>query len=281
VLCCLLLLSLPFFRRLSYEVFLRLHQTLAVVCAYATWRHLEPEAVFPRLVISVLAITFASMLLVQSALLLYHNKAMGAGLSRAQIVRSGGAIRIRLHLSRHIKVEAGQYIGLWIPAIGFWSSLQSHPFTVVTWSEGKQKHLDLLVERRGGWTRKLSELRSAGDESLGSKEQVEAEEGEEDVIFEGVPSYLALFTGPHGISAPASDYETVVMVASGFGIASQLSYLKQLLYGYNAHKSRNRRIHLVWQIDEEGRHMWGFGFLDRAHSNQMRSLWLSVSSMQL
>jgi predicted ferric reductase len=248
VLCCLLLLSLPFFRRLSYEVFLRLHQTLAVVCAYATWRHLEPEAVFPRLVISVLAITFASMLLVQSALLLYHNKAMGAGLSRAQIVRSGDAIRIRLHLSRHIKVEAGQYIG-------FWSSLQSHPFTVVTWSEGKQKHLDLLIEPHGGWTRKLFELRSAGDESLGSKGQVEVEEAEEDVIFEGVPSYLALFTGPHGISAPAGDYETVVMIASGFGIASQLSYLKQLLYGYNAHKSRNRRIHLVWQIDKEGRHL--------------------------
>ena len=97
MLCSLFLLPLPLFRRLSYEAFLRLHQALTVVCAYTTWRHLEPEAVFTRLVISVMAITFASMFLVQSAHLVYHNEAVGAGLSRAQIVRSGGTVRIRRH----------------------------------------------------------------------------------------------------------------------------------------------------------------------------------------
>ncbi|EDN92181.1 hypothetical protein SS1G_08043 [Sclerotinia sclerotiorum 1980 UF-70] len=38
------------------------------------------------------------------------------------------------------------------------------------------------------------------------------------------------------------------MVASDFGIAAQLPYLKQLIHGYNTRKLRAQRIHLVWQV---------------------------------
>jgi hypothetical protein len=43
------------------------------------------------------------------------------------------------------------------------------------------------------------------------------------------------------------------MVASGFGIAAQLPYLRQLIYGYNASKTRTRRVHLVWQLETLGK----------------------------
>ena len=42
------------------------------------------------------------------------------------------------------------------------------------------------------------------------------------------------------------------MVASGFGIAAQLPYLKRLNHGYNAREFCARRIHLVWQIETKG-----------------------------
>ena len=48
-------------------------------------------------------------------------------------------------------------------------------------------------------------------------------------------------------------YKSILMVASGFGIAAQLAYLKKLIYGYNARLVRARRIHLVWQIADKGR----------------------------
>jgi NAD(P)H-flavin reductase len=48
------------------------------------------------------------------------------------------------------------------------------------------------------------------------------------------------------------EYETVLIVASGFGIAAQLPYLKRLIHGYNAREVRARRIHLVWQIENKG-----------------------------
>jgi hypothetical protein len=40
------------------------------------------------------------------------------------------------------------------------------------------------------------------------------------------------------------------MIASDFGIAAQLPYLDELVYGYNACKTRNRRVHLVWLLEK-------------------------------
>ncbi|CAG8974984.1 hypothetical protein HYALB_00011168 [Hymenoscyphus albidus] len=46
-----------------------------------------------------------------------------------------------------------------------------------------------------------------------------------------------LFSGPYGKSVPMEDCENILMVASGFGIAAHLPYLKQLIHGYNARRS--------------------------------------------
>jgi NAD(P)H-flavin reductase len=47
-------------------------------------------------------------------------------------------------------------------------------------------------------------------------------------------------------------YESVVLVASGFGIAAAISYLKKLVYSYNTSASRTRRVHLVWEVETLG-----------------------------
>ena len=49
-----------------------------------------------------------------------------------------------------------------------------------------------------------------------------------------VDSRLALFGGPYGISAPTDEYEVVLVIATGFGIAAFLAYLKQLIHGYSS-----------------------------------------------
>jgi NAD(P)H-flavin reductase len=48
-------------------------------------------------------------------------------------------------------------------------------------------------------------------------------------------------------------YESVLMMASGFGIAALLPYLKKLIHDYNARVGRARRIRVVWQISNRGR----------------------------
>lgn len=64
---------------------------------------------------------------------------------------------------------------------------------------------------------------------------------------------LALFSGPHGVSIPVGENETILMVGTGFGIAAQLPYLRKLIHGYNTCKARRRRGHLVWQLQSLGK----------------------------
>ncbi|KAJ9654802.1 hypothetical protein H2201_008941 [Coniosporium apollinis] len=61
-----------------------------------------------------------------------------------------------------------------------------------------------------------------------------------------------MFSGPHGISAPVDKYKTVLMVASDFGVAAQLPYLKQAVFGRKSWKNRTRRVHLIWQLQAFG-----------------------------
>ncbi|KAJ9607461.1 hypothetical protein H2204_015700, partial [Knufia peltigerae] len=133
---------------------------------------------------------------------------------------------LQVRLTSPVQVKPGQYICLWIPWFGL---LQSHPFMITSWSDESLESLDIFVEPRDGLTRKL--LRYS-DSSRGSG-----------------TLYKALFSGPHGTTVPAGTYETVLMMADGFGVVSHLSYLKQLIHGYNACKIRARRIHLVWQLE--------------------------------
>jgi hypothetical protein len=115
--------------------------------------------------------------------------------------------------------------------LSFWSFLQSHPFVVISWTEKPQDHLDLFIEPRRGLTRELLYHAKNGH----------------------AINPLVLLSGPYGKSIPIDNCENILMVASDFGIAAHLPYLKQLIHGYNAREVRARRIHLVWQVRDIGK----------------------------
>lgn len=102
---------------------------------------------------------------------------------------------------------------------------------VISWAEKPQEHLDLFIEPRRGLTREL----------LYHAKNTHA------------MNPLVMFSGPHGKSIPMDDSENILMVASDFGIAAHLPYLKQLIHGYNVREVRARRIHLVWQVRDIGK----------------------------
>ena len=142
------------------------------------------------------------------------------------------AAQIRLLLPRPVQVEAGQYINLWIPSVGLWSWTQTHPFTVTSWSRGRQDTMELLVQPRRGLTADLLHHVSLAPESS--------------------VALLALFTGPHGTTEDVNKYETALLIASGFGVATVIPYLKKMIYGYNTCTLQVRRLHLVWQVESIG-----------------------------
>lgn len=45
-----------------------------------------------------------------------------------------------------------------------------------------------------------------------------------------------------------SEYENILLVATGFGMAALLPYLQQMIHGYQTRKVRTRRIRVIWQV---------------------------------
>ncbi|KUL84889.1 hypothetical protein ZTR_08247 [Talaromyces verruculosus] len=100
---------------------------------------------------------------------------------------------------------------------------------VTSWSHSAQEALDILIQPRRGFSRELLKHARAAPQ--------------------GSASLRALIIGPHGMSENVDRYESVVLVASGFGIAAAIPYLKKLVYSYNTSASRTRRVHLVWEVE--------------------------------
>ena len=229
-----MLLSIPVFRKPSYELFLRTHQVLAFTCAYALWRHLNSKSLIIRICLYVSTGTFGLTSILHVCGIPYRNFSFQRGFPRARVTKVSNGIKITVIVPSRLQIKPGQYINLWIPSVSFWSFLQSHPFVVASCTEGEQTTLELLIGPQKGLTSKF--LRNSINVSGSTSADLR----------------LALFSGPHGLSAPLADYETVLLVASGLGIAMQLPYLRHLIRGYNDFQVRTRRIHLVWQLESLG-----------------------------
>lgn len=241
-----MLFSLPYFRRVAYECFLRAHQGLAALLFYAMWRHIPANRLLPRLCLYVSLGSLALTSLSQLLLLCYQNAVFTTrGFPRAYVyntdedqdkreeLKREQAIMVRISLPCPMKLDAGQYIYLWMPTVSLFSWAQTHPFMVTSWSRQKQTTLDLYMKVQRGLTATLlNYARTAPDGSV---------------------SFASFVTGPHGVSKPTSQYESVLLIASGSGIAATLPYVKKLIYGYNTSVDRTRRVHLVWQLKTLGK----------------------------
>ena len=237
------MLLFPFFRRLSYEFFLRTHQALAFLCTITLWWHLRSGSGFNQTCIYVSIGIFSITSLLQLTSILFKNGIFRGDSPKIKIEAIGTSFIMKITVPSRLNVEPGQYIHIWIPSISFWSFLQSHPFMIASYAKGEEyknekgeirfrdeetkRTLTLLVEPRDGLTSKFYRATSG--------------------------SCRALFSGPHGHRTHLGDFEKIIMVASEFGIVAQLSYLRQLIRGYSSFQARTRRIHLIWQVQSLGR----------------------------
>ena len=218
------------FRKISYEIFLRSHQGLAAVTVYAMWTHTSANSVLPRLYVCIVTGSFGIMVFLEIVKFIYRNFVLGRAGPQLQLTRHDGCVQANLQVPRPWQVKAGQYVNLWIPSVRL---LQSHPYTIVSWTESC---LTFLVEPHDGFSNALLSGALAQEQSGNSQ-----------------PIRRAFFTGPHGSCVSMGEYGSILMFASGFGIAALLPHVKEVIRGYNQCKVRTRRIHLVWQLNERGR----------------------------
>ncbi|EGX47301.1 hypothetical protein AOL_s00088g16 [Orbilia oligospora ATCC 24927] len=210
-----------------YETHRFIHIALAIFIFRGfwvhSWEHLRPQ--YPITCISL----WGSGFLLTKAMQLYRM-AVGTGYAHIHVTHFQGAIQLRVETRRPSEFLPGQFFYLCMPRAHPFAFLQSHPFIIAWWDgisgEGT-KTVYLLIQPRRGFTSRLLMLGHA-------------------------ISYRGFLEGPYGKRLRLDDYGTVIILASGIGIAGVLPYIKDLLLGFNASKAKIKRLHLIWILSAEG-----------------------------
>ena len=216
-------------RRPFYEFFITSHMALAVIITYAMWRHLSVQASFSRIYVFTAVAIYSATTIVRYTRILIRNLVWNEPRAIAKLAQVNDAICVQVKIPRPWHVQPGQYIYVWMPGVSFWSFFQSHPFMITWWDHNLQNqgtNVYLLLKPQLGFTQKL--LRHV--KSSGLRVWVD---------------------GPYGKSEDVGDYGSLMMFASGIGIAAQIPYIKAVLEGFRDFKVRTRSILLVWQLNKE------------------------------
>lgn len=168
---------------------------------------------------------------------MFHNINLGNGpwLPRAlvldsfysdknQRIRMEGVRHVRLYVPNRIHVSPGQYVQVRFLDLGLRSFFQTHPFWVVVDhfdQESQSRYLDLLVQTHNGLTKRLT-----------TRDR----------------PFRVWISGPYGAHRKFEKFGTVLMFASGIGIAAYLAYIKRILELRSDSRAYTRSIVLVWQM---------------------------------
>jgi len=228
-------LSIRIVQLAVYEWFLNVHLFLAIVAIFAIWCHVYSRKAESFLVTGVGLWTLSAT--IHWIRFAFRNFVFGRPYARAEITYpnklladNSEVLKVDITIPRAWNIEAGQFVFLSIPRLGVFTGLRGHPFIISWWErDNKGLTISLLVNSRAGFTAKLG--RHVNKQSL-----------------------LAFIDGPYGVGRKFGDYGTVIMFASGIGIAGQLPYIKELISGYNECIVKTRRIRLVWEIEANSKY---------------------------
>jgi predicted ferric reductase len=233
------LISVGFIRHAIYEWFLNSHTLLSAVVVVAAWRHVPsktPAWLFLRIGMCLwagatgihwLVFAFRNLALGRPLATVVATKLSNTDASDHALVGPSNVLRVDITVPRPWRqVKAGQSIFLYIPSLGLFTGARGHPFMISWWErDEKGLRLSLLVQSRAGFTAALSRRTHT--------------------------ALRAFIDGPYGAPHNFGEYGTVIMFASGIGIAGHMPYIKDLILAYNNCEARTRRVFLVWQVEDE------------------------------
>lgn len=243
----LLFSSIAYVRLRFYEIFQKLHLILASVLLAAIYLHSTSRSLFkaPILYLFAAICLQISIAILRFGQILYRNIKHRTPLNRATVrtityktkrrdIPVSDAVHVHVRLSRPWRRRAGQYVYLSIPGVSHTSFVQSHPFFVPWWyRDAEGDVIVLIVEKRKGFTQDLFHYATNDlDQHNGMR---------------------AIIEGLYGKELDFKSYDTVLLFATGIGIAGQLAYITQLLDGYYNFGEKNRRIALFWELDSESK----------------------------
>ncbi|KAK5991204.1 Ferric/cupric reductase transmembrane component 2-like protein [Cladobotryum mycophilum] len=263
---CLLLLmitSVSPLRHALYETFLNVHILLAVITFVCTWVHCASASTpggLPQLpwIMAAVALWLADRFarVIRLAYANWSDKGYTDAYCEAM---PGEVTRVTLHLPRYLTVKPGTHAYLRFWGINPW---ESHPFSIA-WVDHEDHHalpiseketinpldhsnivtsVSFLIGAQTGMTRKLFQEASKHDKGMRIRAAME---------------------GPYAGHHSLDSYGHAVLFAGTTGITHQISYIKNLLQGYNAGTVATRRVTLVWIIREYESLEWVRPYMDQ------------------
>ncbi|CZR58393.1 uncharacterized protein PAC_08285 [Phialocephala subalpina] len=201
-----------------------------------TWIHVSGKLLStPTIYLLVACCIWTLLHLLQICQMLYRNVRNWKYSCKVAIESLPDAYQVHAKISRPWKYRAGQYIYLCIPGVSYSAISQSHPYMVSWWYkyDKDQDIMVFIIQRQRGFTRSLPTSNSSTR-----------------------PTELrAIIEGPYGKEIHLDEYGTVLLFATGIGIAGQLPYMRQLLENFHNYDAKARRIALFWQVESEGQWM--------------------------
>ncbi|RPB10042.1 hypothetical protein P167DRAFT_281345 [Morchella conica CCBAS932] len=235
-----------FCRSLAFEAFRALHVLVALLVLVSLSLHVQITRIpllrtGPSICVFVIVALWAALIVFRVVRSIFSS--LGA---RAYVIgheKDDGIVQIVVDFRNPwFKFQPGQFMYITIPSISSSAVLQSHPFQLVWWDQPLSRAF-FLVRPGKGFTRNLLHHRSAW---------MSRGESTEDPIMMAT-TLRTIVEGPYGLSdLKLGSYGTVLMVATGLGIASQLPYIKHLLDAHHSRSVTTQKIKLFWEVQMEG-----------------------------
>lgn len=225
--------SIPFFRRLAYEVFVALHIPVAMVFIAVmfwhtknflmSWSYLESS-------VAIWVLCYLTRLLKLNWTKPWRSSFL-VGDEAAVTLMAENAIKITI--PTQMRWKPGQHVYLRMPAM---SILDNHPFTISSLcsedfpSEYGEKYRDctIVFKPYGGFTRKVLDKAS----ELGP-----------------FHTYRAFLDGPYGgMTRDLAAFDTCILIAGGSGVTSLMSQLLNLIKRMRDGKAITRKVVVVWSV---------------------------------
>ncbi|KAH8194106.1 hypothetical protein TruAng_011727 [Truncatella angustata] len=105
-----------------------------------------------------------------------------------------------------------------------------HPFSVVSWTDGAQDTLELIIRPQGGLS--VDIFKHCRNNSMKETRK------------------RAFISGPYGHSVSVWYYKVVVLVANDLGVVALLPYLEKLIHGYLLGMGCRCKVYLIWHAQE-------------------------------
>lgn len=214
-----------------YELFAISHKIISLATLLLLWCHIDLKGSFAVICLGSVSGLWTFQQLVWMGFLIYRNFGSEIRNTATIIGPSHGdsqISQIRIILRRPWNITPGQYVYVTMPSIPhlFIGAFQAHPF-VIAWSnvENDKTELILLVKVEKGFSRAVSMYRDH--------------------------SYV-IVDGPYGKSIRYNDFDKVLFIGYGIGIAAHLIPVRHLIRAHNNREARARRISLVWIMESDG-----------------------------